>query len=97
MLGHLQRRMAEQGLRKEASVPQVWKHAIEASQERREGPPGDQRIGGTSFTPEERAALLIGRRWRARAALRTALSRSRLIERLQLESSVTSTSLFAGM
>lgn len=73
--------MPADGLRKEASIQHVWKHAIKES--------GEQgKSYGSNMAKEERSALLIGRRWRARAARRTALSRTRLIERLRLEDSV---------
>ena len=78
--------MPEQGLRKEASAPHVWKHAV--TQSKSDGSVY-KRVAGSAMSPEQRAALIIGRRWRARTALRSALRRSRLIERLQLESSVS--------
>ena len=76
--------MPEQGLRKEASAPHVWKHAVTQSQ-------SDvyKRVTGSAMSREQRAALIIGRRWRVHTAMRSALRRSRLIERLQLESSVS--------
>ena len=71
--------MPEQGLRKEASAPHVWKHAVTESKS-----DGSvyKRVAGSAMSPEQRAALIIGRRWRARTASRSALRRSRLIERL---------------
>ena len=42
----------------------------------------------STLDPEERAALLIGRKWRTRVQHRRALDRQRLIERLVLEKSV---------
>ena len=66
-------------LKRGASVTQVWQHATqEASAE----------AIPFSVHPEERAALILGLKWREKVQRRTALSRTRLIERLQLEESV---------
>jgi len=45
-------------------------------------------LENSTLSLEERAALLIGRKWRTRVQNRRALDRARLIERLQLEKSV---------
>ena len=79
------------GLHKEASIPIVWKHAVKQSQGEAVGSQNnlDNSQLARPLLSEDQAALRIGRRWRMRCAGRTALSRTRLIERLQLESSVS--------
>ena len=68
-------------LKRGASVMHVWQHAIKDSSASMGAIPH-------SLRPDERAALLLGRKWRAKMQLRKALSRTRLIERLQLEANV---------
>ena len=68
------------------NVVQAWAHA---QKEKQEGQGvGYNHFVGSTLSPEERAALLIGRKWRARVARKRALDRERLIDRLVLESSV---------
>ena len=77
------------------SVSYAWKHTHAKLAKETSKPTSKRGTGTMDYNVQsagvqslERAALLIGRKWRARAQLRTALSRERLIERLQLESSV---------
>ena len=65
------------------SVVQAFAHAQRVKLEK----DGVVRENST-LSPEERAALLIGRKYRTRVQNRRALDRARLIERLRLEKSV---------
>jgi hypothetical protein len=75
---------------RKASAHDVWQHAIRHQQMRDQGQGGVtyDRYVGSNLSREEQSALLIGRKWRARATKKLGLSRTFLVERIQLEDSV---------
>ena len=72
-------------LKKSVSVSNVWQRAVKEASAGG-GAAASKPLSGQAR--EARAALVIGRKWRATREKQTALSRTRLIERLELEGSV---------
>ena len=68
------------------SVVQAFAHAQKVKHEQHGV--GCDYFAGSTLSPQERAALLIGRKWWSYAQNRRALHRERLIEHLLLEKSV---------
>ena len=73
-------------LKKSLSVSNVWQHAVKETSTGATAPDAVKPL--SKEEREARAALIIGRKWRTIMEQQTALSRTRLIERLDLEESV---------
>jgi len=70
------------------SVVQAFAHVQKLKRKEHGRALGYDHFGISTLPREERAALLIGRRWRAHLQIKRALYRARLIERLLLEKNV---------
>ena len=72
-------------LKKSVSVSNVWQRAVKETSAGSTAPPVKPL---SQEERESRSVFIIGRKWRSIKEKQTALSRTRLIERLELEGSV---------